>query len=109
METNVTRNLKAFPGRAAERRPSVAMAGGRGISPLRGRRVLTSARAKQCLREGPLGIEPLKFAIEAGAFGHCPDLFGMELVAALGPDRFALLEINCEIAVNRHRLPGGRP
>ena len=44
------------------------------------------------LGEGPLAIYPLGLAVESCPRGHFPDLFEVELVAALCPDRLACAE-----------------
>src|SRR5437762_9575328 len=60
--------------------------------------------AQQGLGERPLGIDPLQLAYETRAFGHGPNLLRPEFIAALRPDRLALLQVDCEISIDGCRL-----
>ncbi|GEM_PF-6926925 len=48
-----------------------------------------SLRHKQTFRKGPLGIDPLRIAAEAGIFGHAGNFRQGILVATLSPNGFA--------------------
>lgn len=51
---------------------------------------------EKILREGPLIVDPLRFATEAGGAGHGKHFLQGILVAAFGPDGFTFREVNGE-------------
>ena len=66
------------------------------------------SHAEQRLREWPLPVNPLGFAVETGTFRHHADLFGMEFVTAFSPNRLALSETDLQIASEANGLIGKR-
>jgi len=66
------------------------------------------SHAEQRLREWPLPVNPLGFAVETGAFRHHADLFGMEFVTAFSPNRLAFSETDLQIASEANGLIGQR-
>ena len=71
-------------------------------------RCTSCSDAEQRLREWPLPVNPLSFAVETGAFRHHADLFGMEFVTAFSPNRLAFSETDLQIASEANGLIGQR-
>src|SRR5438034_7923637 len=65
-----------------------------------------SLREKEVLRKGPLVVDPLRIAAEAGALRHFRDFFGFVFVGTFGPNRFVLVENDTQVGRgNAHALP----
>src|SRR5215510_10197156 len=62
------------------------------------------AHPQETLREGPLRIEPLKLALEAGSLCYRADLLRKKFITAFRPDRLALVQMDAEVSVNRNGL-----
>src|SRR5438093_11005992 len=68
-------------------------------------RALCLPAQEEALREGPFSIHPLGQAIKATMLRQARGVLALELVGALGPNGFALLEADAHVqSANRDRV-----